>query len=136
MSAIGAKRTSGGYQLCSRASFAAELLRGVNVCFGGKAGIIRTWRPCLLLIQSRHWRSQFNASKDGPFIASGRGNRLLTVVLNVSFIDLKAEINILDTLQFLFVAHTSKALPAIGTRIVIDPIPHYIDERQSDLRGV
>jgi hypothetical protein len=33
-------------------------------------------------------------------------------------------------------AHTSKALPAIGTRIVIDPIPHYINERQSDLRGV
>jgi hypothetical protein len=60
----------------------------------------------------------------------------LTVALKVSFTDLKAEINILDTLQFLFVAHMSKALPAIGTRIVIDPTPHYINERQSDLRGV
>lgn len=49
---------------------------------------------------------------------------------------MKTEINILDTLQFLFVAHMLKALPAIGARIVIDPIPHYVNERQSDLRGV
>jgi len=32
-------------------------------------------------------------------------HRLLTVALNVSFTDVKAEINMLDTLQFLFVAH-------------------------------
>ena len=29
-------------------------LRGVNVSCGGKAGIIRTWRSCLLLTQSGH----------------------------------------------------------------------------------
>lgn len=49
---------------------------------------------------------------------------------------MKAEINILDTVQFRFVAHMLKfgALPAGGT--MIDPIPHYINERESDLRGV
>src|SRR4029077_12691499 len=35
-------------------------------------------------------------------------HRLLTVALNVSFTDVKAEINMLDTLQFLFVAHMSR----------------------------
>jgi hypothetical protein len=49
---------------------------------------------------------------------------------------MKAEINILDTLQLLFVAHMLKVLPAIGKRMVIAPIPHFINERESDLRGV
>jgi hypothetical protein len=31
-------------------------LRGLNVSFGGKAGIIPTWRSCLLLTQSGHGR--------------------------------------------------------------------------------
>jgi hypothetical protein len=48
---------------------------------------------------------------------------------------MKAEINILNTLQFLFVAHMLKVLPAIGKKVTA-PIPHYINERESDLRGV
>jgi hypothetical protein len=40
---------------------------------------------------------------------------LLTGALNVSFTDMKVEINIFETLQFLFVAHMLEALPAIGT---------------------
>jgi hypothetical protein len=38
-------------------------LRGLNVCFGGKADIVRTRKSCLLLTQSGHfdstWRWNF-----------------------------------------------------------------------------
>jgi hypothetical protein len=55
-----------------------------------------------------------NAASVKKALANSEPSTHGTKRINVSLTDMKVEINIFDTLQFLFVAHILKALPAIG----------------------